>query len=98
VQITTHIAGMGASWQSVGGQLLVSGLALLSGYQDLGLRSRMGAAFGFFMAIAFGISALVTAIRASLSIAAAICAMVLCFETLLILRRIVRWRNSKSSQ
>jgi len=46
----------------------------------------MGAAFGFFMAIAFGISALVTAIRADLWYAAAICVVVLCSETLLILR------------
>jgi hypothetical protein len=59
---------------------------LLGGYQDIGLRARMGAAFGFFMAIAFGISALISAIRANLSYAAAICAMVLCSETLLILR------------
>ena len=59
---------------------------LLSGYQDTGLRARMGAAFGFFMAIAFGISALVTAIRANLPYAAAICAVVLCSEILSILR------------
>jgi len=45
----------------VGGQLLASAVLLLSGYQDVGLRARMGAAFGFFMAIAFGISALVSA-------------------------------------
>jgi hypothetical protein len=38
------------------------------------------------MAIAFGISALVTAIRANLRYAAAICALVLCSEILLILR------------
>jgi hypothetical protein len=87
VSMTTYIAGMGASWESVGGQLLASGVLLLSGYQDLGLRSRMGAAFWFFMAIAFGISALVTAIRANLSYATAICVVVLCSETLLILRR-----------
>ena len=61
-------------------------MLLLGGYQDIGLRARMGAAFGFFMAIAFGISALISAIRANLSYAAAICAMVLCSETLLILR------------
>jgi hypothetical protein len=61
-----------------GGQLLASGVLLLSGYQDIGVRARMGAAFWFFMAIAFGISALITAIRVTLSYAAAICAMVLC--------------------
>jgi hypothetical protein len=46
----------------------------------------MGAAFGFFMAIAFGISALITAIRVNVSYAATICAIVLCSEILLILR------------
>jgi hypothetical protein len=71
----------------IGGcQLLASGVLLLSGYQVIGLRTRMGAAFGFFMAMAFGISALITEIRANLSYAAAICAVVLCPETLLILR------------
>jgi hypothetical protein len=38
------------------------------------------------MAMAFGISALITAIRANLSYAAAICVVLLCSETLLILR------------
>jgi len=80
------IALVGTGWKSVGAQLLTSGVLLLSGHQDIGLRSRMGAAFGFFMAIAFGISALITAIRANLSYAAAICAAVLCSETFLILR------------
>jgi hypothetical protein len=80
------IALVGTGWKSVGGQLLASGVLLLSGYQDMGLRSRMGAAFGFFMAMAFGISALITAIRANVSYAAAICVVVLCSETLLILR------------
>jgi hypothetical protein len=80
------IASLGTGWKSVGGQLLASGVLLLSGYQDIGLRSRMGAAFGFFMAMAFGISALITAIRADLSYAAAICAVVLCSGTFLILR------------
>jgi hypothetical protein len=80
------IALVGTGWKSVGGQMLASGVLLLSGYQDIGLRSRIGAAFGFFMAIAFGISALITAIRANLSHAAAICAVVLCSETFLILR------------
>ena len=73
-------------WESVGGQLLASGVLLLSGYQDIGLRARMGAAFGFFMAIAFGISALASSIRGNLRYAPALCVLVLCCETLLILR------------
>ena len=77
---------VGARWKSVGGQLLASGVLLLSGYQDIGLRARMGAAFGFFMAIAFGISTLVSAMRAHLAYAAVICTIVLCSESFLILR------------
>ena len=80
------IALVETGWKSAGGQLLASGVLLLSGYQDIGLRARMGAAFRFFMAIAFGISALVTAKRANLSYAAVICAMVLCSEAFLIRR------------
>lgn len=80
------IALVGAGWKSVGGQLVASGVLLLSGYQDIGLRARVGAAFGFFMAIAFGISALITAIQANLSYAVAICAVVLCSEAFLLLR------------
>jgi nitrate/nitrite transporter NarK len=91
--ITTYIPSIGASWQSVGGQVLASVVLLLSGYQDLGLRSRVGAAFGFFMAIAFGISALGTAIRGNLWSAVAICAVVLCFEAWLMLR----WRSKGNS-
>ncbi len=53
----------------------------------------MGLVFGFFMAIAFGISALVTAIRGNLRGGAAICAVVLCFEIFLILR----WSLGRSS-
>src|ERR1700704_5254510 len=79
-----------AGWESVGGQLLASGVLLLSGYQDIGLRARMGAAFGFFMAVAFGISALASSIRGNLRYAAALCVLVLCCETLLILRWWVR--------
>ena len=79
-----------SGWKSVGGQLLASGVLLLSGHQDIGLRARVGAALGFFMAIAFGISALVTAMRGNLGFAAAICVAVLCSETLLILRWCVR--------
>jgi len=88
----------GTGWGSVGGQLLASGVLLLSGYQDIGLRVRMGAAFGFFMAIAFGVSALVTAIRANLRCAPAICIVVLCSEILLILRWILRRRSNRNSQ
>ena len=66
-------------------------MLLLSGYQDMGFSARIGAAFGFFMAIAFGISALITAIRTSLWYAAAICVGILFSETLLILR----WRQSE---
>jgi heme/copper-type cytochrome/quinol oxidase subunit 4 len=78
----------------VGGQLLASGVLLLSGHQDIGLRgARMGAAFGFFMAVAFGISALITAIRANLSYATAICVVVLCAEISLILR----WSRRRTS-
>lgn len=98
MQIITHIASVGANWESVGGQLLASLLAVLSGYQDLGLRARMGAVFGFFMAIALGFSALVTAIRSGLRFAPAICVVVLCSETLLILWRILHSRNNTNSQ
>ena len=95
IAVCTAVLALGVTgWESVGGQLLASGVLLLSGYQDIGLRARMGAAFGFFMAIAFGISALITAIRANLSYAAAICAVVLCSETWLILRW---WRRRTSA-
>ena len=77
---------MGASWWSVGGQLLTSVVILLSVRQDLGSRARVGAAFGSFMTIVFGISALVTAIRVNLRGGAVICAVVLGLETWLILR------------
>jgi len=73
-----------AGWQAVGGQLLASAVLLLSGYQDMGLRARIGAAFGFFMALAFGISALSTAIWGRLWGGAAICAVVICFEAWLV--------------
>lgn len=96
--ITTYIARIDASWQSVAGQLLVSVLAALSVCQDLGLRIRLGAVFWFLIALAFGISALVTAIRSNLRFAPAICVVVLCFETLLILRRVLRSRSNRNSQ
>jgi hypothetical protein len=69
-----------------GGQLLASLVLLLSGYQDIGLRARFGAAFGFFMALAFGISAFDTAAWARLWAGTTLCAVVLCFEAWLILR------------
>ena len=87
------IVAMGATWKALGGQLLASGVLLLSGYQDIGLRARIGAAFGFFMALAFGISALATAIWTKFWGGAAICAVVLCFET----RLILRYRSRRTS-
>ena len=89
MQIVTDMVGMSASWQAVAGQLLVSALAALSVCQDLGLRIRMGAIFWFLIAAAFGISALVTAIRSDFRFAPTICVVVLCFETWLILRRLI---------
>ena len=77
-------------WKSVAGQLLASGVLFLSGHQDIGLRARIGAAFGFLMAVAFSISALATAIRGNLRYATAICAAVLSLEILLILRWYLR--------
>jgi hypothetical protein len=73
-----------------GGQLLASGVLLLSGLPELRLKARIGAAFSFFMALALCISALITAIRANLSYAVVICAVILCSETLLILRSWLR--------
>ena len=87
------IASMNASWGATAGQLLVSGLAVLSACQDLGLRSRLGAAFSFLIATVFGVSALITAIRSNLRFAPAICVVVLSCEALLILRWAMR-RNS----
>jgi hypothetical protein len=90
IPISTSIVAIGAGWESVGGQLLASGVLLLSGHQDIGLRARIGAAFGFFMALAFGILTLVTATRARLWGGTAICAVVLCLEAWLILRWVRR--------
>lgn len=75
------ITTMGQGWKPIWGQLLASGVLLLSGYQDMGLRARAGAFFGFFMALAFAVSALVTAVRETLWGSAAICALIICFET-----------------
>jgi len=83
---TSVLALSGAGWGLLGGLLLTSAVIMVSVHQDLGLRVWIGAVLGFFMAIAFGISALVTAIRANLRGGAAICAVVLCCELFLILR------------
>ena len=82
-----------AGWQAVGGQLLASAVLLLSGYQDMGLRARIGGFFGFFMAFAFGVSALGTAIWGRLWGGVAICAVVLCFESWLVRH----WWNRRAS-
>jgi hypothetical protein len=58
------LASVATAWKPVAGQLLASGVLLLSGYQDVGLRARIGATFWFFVALAFAISALVTALVA----------------------------------
>lgn len=94
MSIATYIAGMGAGWWWVAGQLVASAVILVSVKQDLGLGTRVGAALGIFMATAFGISALITAIHGNIRGAVAICAVVLCFEAWLILRWILR-RQSK---
>ncbi|MFZ1916919.1 MAG: hypothetical protein WAU58_05050 [Terriglobales bacterium] len=88
----TFIAAMGATWKSVAGQLLASGVAMLSGWQDVRLRSYLGAAFSFLIAIAFGISALATALRASLWVAAG-SAAALCLEALVTWR----WERPRTS-
>jgi hypothetical protein len=93
IAIITSIVTVGGKWQSVGGQLLASGVLLASGHQDIGLRARIGAAFGFFMALACCISALATAIRAKVWVAAAVCVVALCFESWLILR----WWSRRTS-
>jgi preprotein translocase subunit SecG len=98
VQVVTYIADMDTHWWSVAGQLLASVVILLSVYQDLGLRARVGAALGSFMAAAFGISALVSAVRANFRSGAAICVLVLFFETGLILRWLLRRKNKRDLQ
>lgn len=87
------VIAIGGKWEAVWGQLLASSVALLSGHQDLGLRARSGAFFGFFMALAFAVSALGTAIWASLWGGVAICAVVLCFEGWLVRH----WWNRRTS-
>jgi len=95
--LTMYIAGIGASWWSVGGQLLTSVVIVLSVRQDLGSRARIGAALGSFMAIVFCISALVTAIRVNLRGGAVICAVVLGLETWLILWWILHRQSKRNS-
>jgi hypothetical protein len=92
--ILTFIIAMGGKWQSLGGQLFASGILLMSGHQDIRMRNRIGGAFWFFMALAFGISALVTAIWAKAWCGVAVCAVAPCSETWLILRW---WRNPCST-
>jgi hypothetical protein len=68
-------------------------VCLASGHQDSGSRPGIGAAFGFFMASAFGISALATAIWTKVWVGVAACVVALCFEGWLILR----WWNRRTS-
>ena len=78
---------MDASWRKVGGQLLASAVLLLSGHQDMDMRARIGGAtFWFFTALAFAISALITALVAKLWGGAVICALAFCLEIWLIFR------------
>jgi len=93
IALNTFIVAISSRWWSVGGQLLASCAALLSGHQDIGLRSRVGAFFGFLMATAFGVSALATAIRTKLWGGAAICTVILCLEIVFI----VRWWSRRTS-
>ena len=68
-----HSYGCDGRMEVSGRPTLGSGVILLSVYQDIRLSARVSAGLGFFMAIAFGIFALVTAIRGNLSGPAAIC-------------------------
>ncbi len=87
IALATFVVAMGANWHSVGGQLLASGVLLLSGRQDIGwVRGRGGARFWFFMALAFATSALGTSISMKLWSGAAVCAVVFCFEIWLVRR------------
>ncbi len=99
--LSTFVAVIGSGWKSVGGQLLASAVLLLSGHQDLprkGTQFRvlmaLGADFGFFMALAFSISALGTAIWMKLWVGVAISAVVLCLEAWLI----QHWNRRTSAQ
>lgn len=87
----TFTAALDAGWRSVGGQLLTSGVLLLCGHQDIRMRAGIGAVFWCFMALAFGISALGTAVMAKNWWGAAAAVVALCCETWLIMRW---WRRS----
>ena len=90
---TPRLAFVGAGWKSVGGQLLASAVILFSSRQNLGLRARSAARIDLCIAFIFGISALVTAIEANLSFAAAVCVAALFSELLLF----IRWCLRKTS-
>jgi hypothetical protein len=92
ILVATFVLAMGTGWQSVGGQMLASGVLLLAGYQDVTLRARIGVTFWSFMALAFCVSALATALRMKLWYGVALSIAVLCLETWLILR----WRRRLS--
>jgi hypothetical protein len=62
ISMSMFVLAMSGAGRLVGGLLLTSAVIMVSVHQDLSLRVWIGAVFGFFMAIAFGISALVTAI------------------------------------
>ena len=93
ILLATLFVAVAGSWQPVGGQLIASGVMLVCGYQDIGMRARIGAVFWFFMALVFGISALANSIWAKVWGGVAICAVVLCLETWLIRR----WWSRKTS-
>jgi hypothetical protein len=90
---TTFFLNVSTPSEQVFGQLLASGVLLLGGFQDIRLRARSGAAFWFFMALAFCVSALATAIWVKAWSIAAFCALVLCFEAWLVRR----WWSRRTS-
>ena len=95
ISISTSVLALsGAGWPLVGGLLLTSAVIMVSVHQDLRLKVWIGAVLGFLMAVAFSISALVTAIRVNLRGGAVICAVVLGCEILLILRWSLRRRSA----
>jgi hypothetical protein len=58
IAVNAAVLALGVTgWKSVGWQLLTSVAILLIAYLEL--RARLSAALGFFLAIVFGISALV---------------------------------------
>jgi hypothetical protein len=83
--ITFFVALSATRSQSLEGQLLASGVLLACGYLDIRFRNA-GAAFWFFMALAFGVSALVTGIRGQLWSGVGIGVVVVCVEALLVRR------------